>query len=213
MAAPANKNIGDLNGKWVLNKTLSDPTDPALALQGLGWMLRTAIGLATITLDVKQYTGPPKSPSTSAEPATHVDIEQTVTGGVKGNTERRCLDWEMRSHSDYMFGSVRGQSRWVPGGDELARVVAEVEPVGVAYLKGGADQGEWLEDEAEGRGPGGETHILSFARNVDEGRGWIATQVWGFQNVGGERRYVRLVVVAKGEERVNMKMVYDYIPE
>ncbi|RYP63810.1 hypothetical protein DL771_009093 [Monosporascus sp. 5C6A] len=213
MAAPANKNIGDLNGKWVLNKILSDPTDAALALQGVGWMLRTALGYATITLGVHQYTGPPKPPSTSTEPATHVDIDQTVSGGIKGNTELRCLDWEQRAHSDYLFGTVRGQSRWVAGGDELARVVAEVEPAGAAYLKGGADQGEWLEDEAERGGPGGETHILSFARNVDEDRGWTATQVWGFQKVGGERRYVRLIVVAKGEELVNMKMVYDYTPE
>ncbi|RYP03441.1 hypothetical protein DL765_010485 [Monosporascus sp. GIB2] len=177
-------------------------------------MLRTTLGLATITLHVKQYTGPPKPPSTSTEPATHVDIEQTVTGGVKGNTERRCLDWEARAHSDYLFGAVRGQSRWVRGGgDELARAAAEVEPAGAAYLAGGADQGEWLEGEGEAGGPAGETHILTFARNVDEGRGWTATQVWGFQNVGGERRYVRLVVVTKGEEQAKMKMVYDYIPE
>ncbi|KAK7747777.1 hypothetical protein SLS62_008921 [Diatrype stigma] len=219
MAAPANKHIGDLNGKWVLNKTLSDPTEPALALQGVGWMTRKAIGLATVTLHAKQHQAPPSPPSTATNPVTHIDIDQTITGGMQGNAERRCLDWEARAHSDWLFGSVRGRTRWATGADVRGWVA---ETYG-AFLAAGDEGGEeWLEEpdgeqtgpEAEFGGPGN-THVLNHVENLDEGRGWTATQVWGFQKIGGERRYVRHVVVAdKGAKKVvTMKMVYDYIPE
>lgn len=195
------------------NKTLSDPTDATLALQGVGWMLRKTIGLATVTLHVKQYTGPPRAPSTSAEDATHIDVEQTLTGGVQGNAEQRCLDWEAREHRDWLFGTVRGQSRFV----SLSDLNSWVPETYGAYLRGGGgddDGGEWLEGEAENRGPLGESHVLSHVQNTDEGRGWTATQIWGFQVIGGERRYVRLVVVRDkdGKKEVRMKMVYDYVP-
>ncbi|RYC54577.1 hypothetical protein CHU98_g11632, partial [Xylaria longipes] len=72
MAAPATKTIGDLSGKWVLNKTLSDPTDPALALQGVGWLLRKAIGAATIHISVTQYV--------DDGGVTHIDIDQSASG-------------------------------------------------------------------------------------------------------------------------------------
>ena len=188
-------------------------------------MLRKTIGLAAVTLHVKQYTGPPRPPAAaSAEDATHIDVEQTLTGGVQGNAERRCLDWEAREHSDWLFGTVRGQSRFV----SLSDLNSWVPETYGAYLRGsggggkdgGADEddddgGEWLEGEAENRGPQGESHVLTVARNVDEGRGWSAAQVWGFQIIGGERRYVRLVVARDrdGKNEVRMKMVYDYMPE
>jgi len=60
------------------NKTLSDDTDAVLALQGVGWWTRKAIGLATLTLHTKQY---------EKDGVTHIDIEQTATGGIKGTTE------------------------------------------------------------------------------------------------------------------------------
>lgn len=56
-----------------------------LTLQGIGWIVRKAISIATITLDVKQYR--------DDEGVEHIDIEQTATGGVKGTTENRTLDW------------------------------------------------------------------------------------------------------------------------
>ena len=196
------------------NKTLSDPTDATLALQGVGWMLRKTIGMAAVTLHAKQYTGPPRAPSTSTEDATHIDVEQTLTGGVQGNADRRCLDREAWEHSDWLFGTVRGQSRFV----SLSDLNSWVPETYGAYLRGGPgddDGGEWLEGDAENQGPQDESHVLTLAKNVDEGRGWSATQVWGFQLIGGERRYVRLVVARDrdGKKEVHMKMVYDYVPE
>ncbi|KAM0278023.1 hypothetical protein ACHAQH_005392 [Verticillium albo-atrum] len=193
MAAPAEKTINNLTGKWVMNKTLSDSPEPALALQGVSWMLRKGIGLATVTLNIKQYDGAPSPPSTASEPATHIDISQTATGGIKGTTENRCLDMEFREHSDWLFGNCRGQSDW--------RSAEEIED---AHLKKG-----WLEGEAENTGPQGKSHVYSHVENLDTF--WTATQIWGFQEIDGARRYARNIVVAKGDDKVEFRLVYDYL--
>jgi hypothetical protein len=193
MAAPASKTLKDLNGKWLMNKSKSSDAEPALALQGVSWMTRKAIGMATVTLHVTQYEGPPSPPSDAAAPVMHIDIQQVVTGGVKGTTENRCLDDMFREHSDWLFGSVKGRTRWVSPAD-----------VDDAFLREG-----FLEDEAEKSGPGGETHACSYVESMDNG--WTATQIWGFKIVDGERRYCRNIVVAKAGERVELKLVYDYL--
>ncbi|KAL8376128.1 hypothetical protein RB595_007307 [Gaeumannomyces hyphopodioides] len=189
MAAPSSKTLKDLNGKWVMNKTLSDSTEPALALQGVGWFVRKGISVASVTLNVKQYTAAPKPPSTSPDEVVHVDIVQTATGGIKGTTELRCLDSVAREHSDWLFGKVSGRSRWV----KRAEVADE-------YLKRG-----WIEEGED------EEHVESRAESVDNG--WVALQIWGFQLIGGERRYTRNIVVSKGAEKVEMRLVYDWAGE
>ncbi|KAL8741632.1 MAG: hypothetical protein Q9190_005779 [Brigantiaea leucoxantha] len=104
MAAPPEKTLKNLSGKWVMNKSLSDDTDKILQMQGVGWFLRKAISLATITLSITQY---------DKDGITHIDIAQTATGGIQGTTENRTLDWEYRDHKDGIFGEVKGRSRWV----------------------------------------------------------------------------------------------------
>jgi hypothetical protein len=179
------------------NKSLSSDPDPALALQGIGWLTRKAIGLATVTLHVKQYTGPPSEPANPSGPAvTHVDIDQTATGGVKGSTELRCFDNEFRPHSDWLFGNVRGQSRWIAA-----------EEIKDPFLA----KGPWLEGDEEKAGPNGETHMLSYVESLDNG--WTATQIWGFKIINGERKYVRNILIAKGDKRVELVMVYDYVQQ
>ncbi|KAB5579871.1 hypothetical protein GE09DRAFT_1080032 [Coniochaeta sp. 2T2.1] len=193
MAAPPSKTVGDLTGKWVMNKTLSDSAEPALALQGIGWMTRKAVGFATLTLDIKQYTAPPSPPNSSPDAVTHIEIEQTGTGGLKGTTEKRCLDHQWREHSDWMFGHVKGQTKFL-----------KAEEVTDEYLKKG-----WLEGEGENKGPGGESHIESYVESLESG--WTARQVWGFQEIEGVRRYCRNIVVEKGAERVEIRLVYDFL--
>jgi hypothetical protein len=187
MAAPADKTTKDLNGKWVMNKSLSDSADPALALQGIGFLLRKAIGLATVTLTINQYEAPPKPPNQSTEIYTHLDIEQSASG-LTSTQENRCLDNEFREHTDWLFGTVRGQSRWVS--------LDEIED---AHLKKG-----W---NVEGEGK-----TFVFSHVINEANGWTATQVWGFQTVNGERRHCRNLLVAKEGKRVELRFVYDYSP-
>ncbi|KAL2685080.1 hypothetical protein Neosp_006175 [[Neocosmospora] mangrovei] len=186
MAAPAEKTITDLNGKWLLNKTLSDSSEPILSLQGIGYLTRKGINLATITLDINQYQAPPKPPNTSTDVFTHVDIVQSASG-LTSTKENRCLDETFREHSDWLFGNVKGNSKFVP--------LDEIED---DFLKQG-----WLPDQPK--------FIRSYVES--QGNGWIATQIWGFEEVKGERRYVRHVLVTKGSERVTAKLVYDYQPE
>lgn len=156
--------------------------------------MRKGIGLATVTLDVKQYTGPPSPPAdASGPPVVHIDVKQTATGNIKATTELRCLDDTPRDHSDWLFGTIRGRSRW-----------ATVDDVDDPWLAK-----DWLEGDEEKSGPNGETHLLNIAESVD--KGWTATQVWGFQMVDGVRRYCRHVVVAKGSKREELKLVYDYL--
>ncbi|KAK7970029.1 hypothetical protein PG996_001532 [Apiospora saccharicola] len=205
MAAPASKTIGDLNGTWVMNKNLSDPTEPGLALQGIGYLTRKAIGFATVTLSVKQYSGAPLPPSTAGGECVHIDIEQTATGGIKGTSENRCTDAVKRTHSDWLFGTVDSHSYFDTAGDLKKAVLAHgVDAASADYLAA-----NWLEGETEKTGPEGAAHLVSVADNQKDG--WIAVQVWGFQTIGGERRYARNIVLRKGDKKVEMRLIYDFI--
>ncbi|KAL2041348.1 hypothetical protein N7G274_005730 [Stereocaulon virgatum] len=177
MAAPPEKTLKDLNGKWVMNKSLSDDYDRILEMQGIGWFLRKAISYATVTLTINQYT--------DSSNLTHFDIKQVATGGVQGTTENRTLDWTWRDHKDGIFGNVKGRSRWVKLGD-----VDDDEFLKVGY------------DDLEGE------HVQAWAENVE--KGWTADQIWGFEQINGERRYVRHVVVRKGDDWKQARLVYDY---
>jgi len=187
MAAPPEITLKDLTGDWVMNKTLSDDPDAVLALQGVSWFTRQALRWATVTLHCKEYV--------PADGKTHIDIDQTVTGGIQGTTENRTLDWTERSHSDSMFGDLKGKSRWIDLGS------GEGAPLD-GFLKEG-----WLE-EGEAAGPNGESHIESWVEN--EVNAWTADQIWGFAIVEGARYYVRRVVVTKGDEVLKIRLVYDW---
>ncbi|KAG5979680.1 hypothetical protein E4U55_004898 [Claviceps digitariae] len=184
MAAPADKTLKNLNGQWTVNYDLSESTDPALAIQGIGYVIRTAISYATISLSVTQYDAPPKPPNQSADPVTHIDITQSASG-LTSTQENRCVDDTVREHTDWLFGTVQGRTKWV-----------SLEDVQDTYLKNG-----W---EVEGDGK----FIWSHVENQE--KGWTADQIWGFQLVGGERRYCRNIVVAKGEQRAEFRLVYNY---
>lgn len=176
------------------DKSQSGSLEPVLALQGIGWLTRKAVGMATFTLDVKQFNAPPAAPADpSGPPACHIEIDQLGTAGVKGTSEKRCLDNTFREHSDWLFGNVKGQSRWI-----------NLEDVDDDFLKAG-----FLDGDEEKGGPNGEKHIISHVESLD--KGWTATQIWGFKTVEGVRKYVRNVVVAKGAERIELQLIYDWI--
>lgn len=65
-------------------------------------------------------------------------------------------------------------------------------------LKDGKTESKFLDDE----------HVQSVAISVDAG--WIAEQNWGFEEINGERRYTRRVMVWKGGESQSSRFVYDY---
>ncbi|KAF1997437.1 hypothetical protein P154DRAFT_555743 [Amniculicola lignicola CBS 123094] len=210
MAAPASKTLRDLSGKWQIDKTLGDSPDPVFAIQGINWFTRKGIGLATVTLHISTSTTPPSSTSPSTEPTPSITIDQFATGGIKGTTEHRTLDWTWRPHSDWLFGSCRGHSRF----NTLADIKAEVagtprEPFrgeDVEFLTEG-----WLAESVEGE------VIDNVVENLDAGGsgGWAGWQVWGFAEVGGkgERFFVRRFVVRRGESVACVRLVYAWLGE
>ncbi|OJT15812.1 hypothetical protein TRAPUB_3918 [Trametes pubescens] len=184
MAAPAEMTTRDISGKFIMNKSLSDDTDEILRLQGVGWFKRKAIAMATLYLSVKHYK--------DEGGVEHIDIDQTLTGGIQGTNEYRILDGTERSHEDHVFGNVLSKSRRV----SLAEVDRE-------WLKK-----EWLDDSLENG-----AIIFTCAKSDTEksGTAWSSEQTWGFEQIDGEKRYARRVhFEGPGEEIIEVRLVYDY---
>jgi len=175
-----------------MNKSLSDDFDPVLALQGLSWFTRKAISLATIVLTIKEYT---------ESSIYHIDIT-SVASGLSTTQENRTLDWAERDHADRIFGKVQGRSRLFKTGEY--QMEGPGSPEDAAFLraeklKDGQTDSRFLDNE----------HVQSWVKNVDGGD-WIAEQVWGFEEVNGERRYTRRVIVWKNGQEQRARLVYDY---
>ncbi|KAI0697123.1 hypothetical protein BC835DRAFT_1339158 [Cytidiella melzeri] len=183
MAVPPETTSLNLTGKYLLNKSLSDDTDGILTLQGVGWMTRKAISLASlyVTLDHKTVDG-----------VETIINSQELTGGVGSVTETRPLDWQDREVSDQLFGDVVTKSRRAKASD--------LEP---AYLK---------EDWSDHSLQNGVINTVGHSDTPKSGKTWIAEQVWDIQNVNGERRYVKRVFFTgpKGEE-LSARQVFDYL--
>jgi len=168
-----------------MNKKLSDDTNRILELQGVGWLTRKTISLATITLNIKHYND-----DNNVE---HIDIDQTLTGGIKGTSENRTLDWTERENSDHVFGPVLSKSRHV-----------SLEEVEDPFLKDG------FSSDVKETGI-----VLSFAKSDTEksNRTWSVEQTWGFEIVEDIRHYARHVKFSynNGEEVHEAKLFYDFV--
>lgn len=125
MAAPSEKTLQSLSGKWTLNKTSSDDFTKILAIQGVNILIRKAASAASIHQTIEQPN------------AQHIEAAQSVTSGkIPGTTEKYILDWEWRSNDDPLFGKVEGRSRWLD--------VDEAKSLGIG-------DGEWIEGDSEGK--------------------------------------------------------------
>ncbi|KAJ7861606.1 hypothetical protein B0H13DRAFT_2072711 [Mycena leptocephala] len=183
MAVPADFSILNLSGKFTMNKAMSGDTDTILKLQGISWVKRTAISMATVTLAIKHYK--------SDEGVEKIDIDQTITGGIPGTREERTLSWTERSTEDGLFGFVTGKSRR-----------CQVSELDEEFLKN-----NWTADTLEH----GVVQSYVVSDTPKSGTTWIANQAWGIQEINGERRYARNVKFTgpKGED-VEALLVYDY---
>src|SRR5882757_8585960 len=99
--------------------------DLILQYQGVGWITREAIEYATITIVVKHYK--------DDNAVEHIDINQTLSGGIGTSSENRIADWTPREHNDRIFGPVISKSRR-----------AKVEEIDDDYLRK-----NWLPDVLE----------------------------------------------------------------
>lgn len=133
--------------------------DTILKHQGVGWIVRSAIGYATITIIVKHYK--------DEAGIEHIDIDQSLSGGVGASNERRTMDWTYRETQDNIFGAVKGKSRRI-----------KVEDIQDEYLQKG-----WLPDVLE------HGAINSYVESDTEKskKHWIAEQVRNIPNLEGRR--------------------------
>ncbi|KAI3615589.1 lccl domain-containing protein [Moniliophthora roreri] len=186
MAVPANFTTRDFTGKFtVANKGISDSPDEVLAAQGFGWLKRKAIGLAYVTLSVKNYK--------DANGVEHLDVGQALTGGIPANSEERALDWEEKRYNDVHFGHVI----------DKAKRVTDLNELDDDHLKQG-----WTKDSLEHGLI--ETYVVSDTPK--SGRSWINIQVWGIEEINGERRFVRRIVLTdKDGKHIAIRMVFDYL--
>jgi hypothetical protein len=152
-----------------------------------------------VTQHLKQY------PTTGEDgkPTTQIDIDQTSTGGVKGTSEKRTLDWQYRGHTDWLFGTLQGKTRY----NTIQAVVEENKGKGhveedAKFLVEG-----WLKETEDGE------VVESFVDN--EGNKWTGWQIWGFAEINGERRFTRRIAVRRKDknEVVRIRLTYDWAGE
>ena len=108
-----------------------------------------AIKYGTITLSVKHFK--------DENAIEHIDIDQTVTGGIPGTRETRTLIWKEQENHDYVFGYYIGKSRRVP-----------VDQLDIAFLKEG-----WTADTIQY----GLVQSYVESDTAKSGTSWIANQV------------------------------------
>lgn len=128
---------------------------------------------------------------------THIHIEQTATGGIKGETEIRKLDWSAVPHNSGIFGETSSRSRWTGVG-------SRVESGGGGSLHPWLTEG-WLKEDTSGDG---NDYIQNWV--VNEKIGWTAEQIWGFAVLDGQRYQVRKFLVKNKEQEAKARMVYDW---
>lgn len=77
--------------------------------------MRKAVGLANITMVIKQSPG--VSPGTST-PTVQLEIGQATSSGIGGMQITRYLDWIEYAANDSLFGKTIGKARFV-GGEQI----------------------------------------------------------------------------------------------
>ncbi|KEQ99054.1 hypothetical protein AUEXF2481DRAFT_1872 [Aureobasidium subglaciale EXF-2481] len=185
MAVPDTVNLRNLSGTFNLNKTLSDSSDAALKMQGIGWVVRQAVKYSNITLHVKQFV--------DENGLEHIDNEQVTTGNIR-NTEERVVDYAWHEKDDKVFGMVTGRSRFV-----------KLDEIEHDYLKQGWDEKFLAEGDRE--------VFQSIVNSVGKKPNWTADQVWGFEVVDGQKRHTRRIIVKRGKEEYKLRLVYDWVVE
>ncbi|KAF4210925.1 hypothetical protein CNMCM5878_003423 [Aspergillus fumigatiaffinis] len=221
MAVPSDVSIENLTG----DKKLSTDSDPLLALQGINWVVRKAIGMTEVTVKIKQFEG--ASPTTG-NTISQMAISQSTNVNLGGTNESRYLDWHEYPQEDHIFGKTIVQSRFIGNADGGAKPVPSVgtrtetsDPNVNKYLRGeidekGTPQDGFLVEKPQAAEPleGGKDGLwIQVVIRNQEGK-WVAEQVWGFEMIEGERRYVRRTVMTSSKGECKMaRLVYSFVDQ
>ncbi|KAK4235664.1 hypothetical protein C8A03DRAFT_17622 [Achaetomium macrosporum] len=173
-----------MSGTWILNRQLSDDFDSTFQLQGISWPIRKILSWAGVALHLTQ-TSAPSSSSPGKPPVTTITAKQTITPGGFNSEEAYVLDNSVKHASLPIFGAVSVRARYTP--------LDEIED---------AELRERLAKD------GATVAIQEFAES--KGGDWKTEGVWGFEVIGGERRFTRTNITTGRRERVVARLVYDY---
>lgn len=119
------------------------------------------------------------------EGLTHLTIESKSSTGLPPSKEQRLLNNETRHATHPLFGKITGRTQWVSLADLPSKWLAT----------------GWEESTTK--------VILMTTEHLDVGA--VTYQANGIAVIGGARHYVRHIEVQKGTERVEAKLIYDYL--
>jgi len=141
---------------------------------------------------MKQGTLPAEAPedgTSNATPIATLHVTQVVTPGSITSEHTYVLDSRPQETTHPIFGKLEVASRFL--------TVAEIEDADVrAKLEAVKEPQPLMEEKATN--PTG---------------GWVTTSVWGFEEIEGERRYIRYTVTKKGDKEERLRLVYDFVRE
>ena len=169
--------------------------------------MRKTLSLAVPHLAIKHYT--------DASGVEHIEVEQNVPG-LRSSSEHRVLDWSQKKVESPLFGALVSQNRRVN--------VAELE---AGWLKEGLLPESFVD--------GTVIHTLAQSDPEKSGDTWrmeqvrlmtavplsqrghrmrltrMVLQTWGFEHLGGAKRYVRRVFLVGAQgDAIQGRLVYDY---
>ncbi|KAK8150314.1 hypothetical protein G3M48_002884 [Beauveria asiatica] len=108
MAAPQSATLHNLNGRWRMNASLSDPYDEMLKAQNVGWLWRKVLVKSGAELWITHTTD---------NGVDHLVIHGKSTNGLPDSTEDRIVNGSWKDLNFPIFGKIRGSTRWVKTGD------------------------------------------------------------------------------------------------
>ncbi|KAF9787282.1 hypothetical protein BJ322DRAFT_713224 [Thelephora terrestris] len=184
MSAPPILTTRDLSGKYILNKRLSDSTDKIFKEQGVGWIARLRLSSAPIvTAWIRHFRERGRE---------YLEIDEMFHKRNSTTTERYALDGRPLEFDD-VCGRPAVSRGWKIRTTEIKD----------QFLRRG-----WVNDVLSHSAI--YTKVEGYIRG-DLKRRWIEEQTMGFQDIAGDRRFVRHVKLTteKGEV-VEVRLVYDY---
>ena len=116
----------------------------------------------------------------------HLKIHGKSSNGLPDSTEDRIVNGSWKELTFPIFGKIRGSTRWAQKSDLPSA---------------------WLVEDMIFEGDDGVIIMETIQLDINT----VTTQANGFRMVKGERRYVRHVEVVNKNQRIRVRLVYDYL--
>ncbi|KAL8704426.1 MAG: hypothetical protein Q9201_002417 [Fulgogasparrea decipioides] len=175
--------ILDVTGHWSLNRTLSDSLEDTFMLQGIPWIVRKVINVATLELSFQQDL-----PETEDAPI-RFTVKQTVRPGGFDSANEYILDGKTRYDTVPIFGEVSATNSYVTEDDVTV-----------------ADS---LQREVERTQGQQRIGIMEITAGVHTG--WTSRTLWGFERIEGIKHLCKYATTTKDGQKATARMVFDYL--